>query len=73
MNDTAPEVARYIDDRYAAMTPETRFLIGIRMFDTAREFIEASIPADVTGLERRRQICHRLYPSLVDRVFPSKS
>lgn len=73
MNDTAPDVAEYVRGRYAAMTPETRFLIGIRMFDTARELVEASIASDLTEIERRRQICHRLYPSLVDQVFPRTS
>ena len=72
MNDTAPEVAEYVSSRYAEMSPESRFLIGIRMFDTARQLIEASIPAAITGIDRRRSICRRLYPSLVDQVYPSK-
>jgi hypothetical protein len=57
MNDTAPDVSEYVRNRYAAMSPETRFLIGIRT-------------SDLTEFERRRQICRRLYPSLVDQVFP---
>lgn len=73
MNDTAPDVLEYVRNRYAAMSPETRFLTGIRMFDAAREFVEASIDPDLTDLERRRQICRRLYPSLADQVFPSSS
>lgn len=72
MNDTAPDIAAYVDSRYAAMSPETRFLIGIRMFDTARELMDASIPATVSGIDRRRAICRRLYPALVDRVYPSE-
>ena len=72
MNDTAPDIAAYVDSRYAAMSPETRFLIGIRMFDTARELIEASIPQAIRGIDRRRTICQRLYPSLVEQVYPSK-
>lgn len=73
MSDTAPEVSEYVRSRYAAMSPETRFLIGIRMFDTARELVEASIASDLTAFERRRQICRRFYPSLVDQVFPRTS
>ena len=72
MNDTAPDIAEYVDSRYAEMSPETRFLIGIRMFDTARELMEASIPEAVRGNDRRRAICQRLYPALVDHVYPSK-
>jgi hypothetical protein len=71
MNDTAPEIAAYVDSRYAAMSPETRFLIGIRMFDTARELMDASIPDAIKGVDRRRAICRRLYPELVDHVYPS--
>lgn len=70
MNDTAPEVSDYLRKRYAAMSPEQRFLIGIRMFDTARALVEASIPAGLSEYERRRVICRRFYPSLAERVFP---
>ena len=71
MNDTAPEIAAYVESRYAAMSPETRFLIGIRMFDAARELVEASIPEAVRGIDRRRAICRRFYPALVDHAYPS--
>lgn len=70
MNDTAPEVSDYLRKRYAAMSPEQRFLIGIRMFDTARALVEASIPGDLSDYERRREICRRFYPSLAERVVP---
>lgn len=70
MDDTSPDVADYVRRRYEEMPAEKRFLIGIRMFDTARALVEASIPASVSGTERRRQICRRFYPSLTDDVFP---
>lgn len=70
MNDTAPEVSDYVRKRYAAMSPEQRFLIGIRMFDTARALVEASIPGGLSESERRKEICRRFYPSLAERVFP---
>ena len=72
MNDTSPDIAEYVNNRYAEMSPETRFLIGIHMFDTARELVEASIPEAVRGNDRRRAICGRLYPALVDQIYPSK-
>jgi len=71
MNDTAPEVTDYVRERYSAMSPEERFLIGIRMFDTARAFVEASISPDLSDLDRRREICRRFYPSIANRVFPA--
>jgi len=70
MNDTAPDVSAYVRERYAAMKPEERFLLGIRMFDTARALVEASISADFSSLERRRAICRRFYPSLTEQVYP---
>ncbi len=70
MIDTAPEVSAYVHERYSAMSPEERFLIGIRMFDTARALVEASISNDLSEAERRREICRRFYPTLADRVFP---
>ena len=70
MNDTAPEVSAYLRKRYAAMSAEQRFLIGIRMFDTARALVEASLPTGLSETERRRAICQRFYPSLAAEVFP---
>jgi hypothetical protein len=72
MTDTAPDVSAYLRERYAAMRPEERFLLGIRMFDTARAIVEASISADLSSLERRRAICRRFYPSLAEQVFPAQ-
>ena len=69
MNDTPPEVSDYVHERYSAMSPEERFLIGIRMFDTARALVEASLSSDLSDSERRREICRRFYPSIADRVF----
>ncbi len=70
MNDTAPEVSAYLHERYAAMSTEERFLIGIRMFDTARAIVKASFPTGLSEAERRRELCRRFYPSLAERVFP---
>lgn len=71
MNDTTPEVSDYVRERYSAMSSEERFLIGIKMFDTARALVEASISSDLSESERRREICRRFYPSLAERVFPA--
>jgi hypothetical protein len=63
MNDTSPEVFRYVRERYAVITG-VRFLIGARMFGTAREMVLASLPKDLTPSERKRALCRRLYPEL---------
>lgn len=73
MNDTAPEVLEYVRNRYSVMKPEERFLVGIKMFDTARALVEASIAPGLSGIERRREICYRFYPALADQVFPSNT
>ncbi|HET7570708.1 MAG TPA: hypothetical protein VFK96_09020 [Gammaproteobacteria bacterium] len=69
MNDTSPAVDRYVRERYASMTGEERFLIGARMFDTAREIVLASLPKDLAPSERRRALCRRIYPELGDEIF----
>jgi hypothetical protein len=57
-----------IRERYAAMSGEERFLIGARMFDTARALVLASLPQGLTPRERRRALCRRLYPELGEAV-----
>jgi len=72
MNDTAPEVSDYVHERYSAMRAEERFLIGIRMFDTARALVEASISSDLSDSERpiqpERSSKHRSHP-----IFPIRN
>lgn len=68
MNDTSPEVERFVQKRYASMTGEERLLIGAQMFDTAREIVLASLPKNLTPGEQRRALCRRLYPELDDRA-----
>lgn len=47
MKDASPEIERMVRERYLAMSPEERFLIGCQMFETARTVVLASFP---TGL-----------------------
>jgi hypothetical protein len=44
MRDTTPEIEAMVRERYRAMTPAERFLIGVQMFDTARTIALASFP-----------------------------
>ena len=69
MNDTSPEIARMVRERYAQMRPVERFLIGVSMFDTARAIVLASLPADLPPEELRRRLCERLYPELAAEAY----
>jgi hypothetical protein len=39
------------------------------MFETARQLVETSLPADLDEQERRYRICRRFYGDLADRAF----
>ncbi|HEX7026239.1 MAG TPA: hypothetical protein VF268_03290 [Gammaproteobacteria bacterium] len=69
MNDTTPEIEKMVRDRYMQMTGEERFLIGIRMFDTARAIVLSSLPKDLSEKEKRRQLCERFYGAEAGRAF----
>jgi len=72
MNDTSPEVARFVRERYASMSGATHVMIGADMFDMARAIVLASFPSGLTGLTEqdvRRRLCARFYGTLAERVF----
>jgi hypothetical protein len=69
MNDTSPEVARMVHERYAQMQPVDRFLIGVSKIETARAIVLASFPVDVSPGKLRRTLCERLYPELAARAY----
>lgn len=61
MNDTTATVARLVDERYRAMTPEERLRVAAGMYETARAIIESSLPVGLTGAERRLAVARRFY------------
>jgi len=61
MTDTSPEIAELVRQRLMARSSEERFLMGVRMFDAAREMVLASLPAGLTPEEVKRQLFQRLY------------
>lgn len=69
MNDTSPEIARMVRERYARMEPVQRLLIGVSMFETARAIAQASFPADLSSEQLRRALCERFYPELAESVY----
>jgi hypothetical protein len=61
MTDTSPEIAEIVRQRLMACSGEDRFLMGVRMFDAAREMVLASLPAGLAPEELKRRLFQRLY------------
>jgi hypothetical protein len=61
VNDTWPEVERMVHERLMALSGEERFMMGISMYDTARAMVLASLPPNLSPVERRRQVFKRFY------------
>jgi hypothetical protein len=66
MTDTHPEAVRYLEERYAALTPFERVEMACSMYDFAKEIVTQSIlnadPKASPG-EVRRQTFRRFYSS----------
>jgi hypothetical protein len=70
MNDTLPEIAEMVRARLMALSGAERFIMGARMFESARRMVLASLPADLSETERKRQLFTRLYgEALPDEVM----
>ena len=69
MNDTTPEFRRLLRERFQALSPVDRVRMCADMFETARQIVEASLPAGLNEQERRYQICRRFYGDLADHAF----
>jgi hypothetical protein len=61
MTDTSPEIAEIVRRKLMARSGEERFLMGVRMFDAAREMALASLPAGLAPEELKRRLFQRLY------------
>ena len=70
MNDTTPEFRKMLEERVLALAPAERVSMCADMFETARALVEASLPAGLDPIERRRRICRRFYGDLADKAFP---
>lgn len=66
MNDTPPEIAEMIRARLMAMPGAESFLMGISVFDAARDMVLASLLPNLSGEERKQRLFERLY----DAPFP---
>jgi len=61
MTDTPPEIAEMVRARLMALSGAERFRMGAQMFDAARRMVLASLPADLTDMERKRRLFERMY------------
>ncbi len=69
LDDTTPAVRQMLRERFEAVGPAARMRMCTDMFETARQIVEASLPAGLGEQERRYQICRRFYGDLADRAF----
>ncbi len=72
MNDTSPEIAEMVRARMMARSGAERFLMGVRMFDAARDMVLASLPPGLPEEERKRRLFQRIYGVPLPSVPPSK-
>lgn len=61
MTDTLPEIEKMVREQIMARSGEERFLMGVRMFDAARQMILASLPPNLSSEEFRRVLFKRIY------------
>jgi hypothetical protein len=61
MTDTTEEIKQLVRERIMARSSAERFVIGAEMFDSALAIVKASLPANLSSTEYRRQLFKRLY------------
>jgi hypothetical protein len=61
VTDTPPEIERMVREQIMARSGEERFVMGARMFDSAREMVKASLPPGLSIAEQRRELFKRIY------------
>jgi hypothetical protein len=61
MTDTDREIAELVRQKLMARSPEERFLMGVRMFDAARDMVLASLPKNLPSGELKRRLFERIY------------
>jgi hypothetical protein len=61
MTDTLPEIEQMVRRMIMERSNEERFMMGVSMFEAAREMILASIPSDLPEGERRVRFFQRVY------------
>jgi hypothetical protein len=68
VTDTPPDIERMVRDRIMARSGEERFIMGAQMFDSACEMVRASLPRNLSDMERRRLLFKRIYGKEIESV-----
>ena len=61
VTDTSPEIAAAVRERTMKFSGAERFIMGTRMFESARAVMLASLPKDISETERKRMLYERFY------------
>jgi hypothetical protein len=61
VTDTTEKIRQWIREEIMARSPAERFVMGAEMFDSAVAVAKASLPADLSSSEYKRQLFKRLY------------
>jgi len=61
VTDTKEKIRQWIREEIMARSPAERFVMGAEMFDSAVAVAKASLPADLSSSEYKRQLFKRLY------------
>jgi hypothetical protein len=61
VTDTPSDIEQMVHDRIMARSAEERFIMGAEMFESAREMVKASLPRNLSEMERRRLLFKRIY------------
>jgi hypothetical protein len=61
MTGTPPEIAELVRQKIMALSPEERFMMGVRSFEAARAMVIASLPPDLAPDEFKRRLYQRIY------------
>ena len=68
MQDTSIEIQKIYHDLLMSKTGEERFLMGISLFQIARELVLASFPKDLSEEQKRTLLMKRFYGKKIDDV-----
>jgi hypothetical protein len=61
VTDTPPEIAELVRQKLMARSGQERFLMGVRMFDAARDMVLASLPTGLSPEDQKRRLFERIY------------
>jgi len=66
MFDSSSSIEEFYREKLMERSPEERFMMGIRMFETARSMVLASLPANLSRSERSFNLFLRFYGHELD-------